>query len=380
MALSHARRSLAALVLAGVLQGAAMPWPAATTAADAVLMRLLFWDMPTEVFAGRTFQVVVAIVGFPDSLGVIVTEGTSATVTLSMESSPVPGASLSCASGMTLPTETTGAHAGTVTFSGCTIDQVGEPYALKAVASNVMSTTTPAPALAEVTSQHYGPVRVRPAIEAPQDSIQVSVTHNGTADWVTWGDTVTVRVEFTENGAGKAFQLQQTTRQMSTWTPLADLVTDANGIATLSYRPTVTARFRVVFPGTADLPAGTSATPGFLLYAWAKQSPTLSTPKVIRRGTSVAFTTTVRPLLPDLPAARVAFLIYHRHGGVWKLVSQRLRTVDSSGVARLTLKFGGVGAWQVRSKAFPRWAGEQELAPAVSWASRLLPVARYTVR
>ena len=234
MALTHARRSVAALVLAGVLHGVAMPWPVPTLAADAAPMRLLFWDLPTDVFAGRTFKVVVAIVGFPDSLGVIVTDGTSATVTLSLDSSPVPGASLSCTSGMTLPTETSGPGAGTVTFSGCTIDQVGAPYVLKAVASNVTSTSTPPPVLDAVTSEHYGAVRVRPAIEAPQDTIEVSITHNGSADWVTWGDTVTVRVEFTVNGANKAFQLQQTTRQMTTWTPLADLVTNADGVASRS--------------------------------------------------------------------------------------------------------------------------------------------------
>jgi hypothetical protein len=230
------------------------------------------------------------------------------------------------------------------------------------------------------SSVHYGPIRVRPAIDAPQDSIKVSITHNGSAEWVTWGDTVTVRVEFTLNGANKAFQLQQTTRQMTTWTRLADLVTNASGVATYSYRPTVTTRFRVAFQGTPDLHAGTSATPGFLLYAYAKQVPTRATPRVIRRGTSVTFATTVRPLLPDLPPGRVAFLIYHRVSGTWKLVSQRAVTVDSVGVARMTLKFGGGGEWYVRSRAFARWAGEPETAPAVSWTSRLLPIARYSVR
>jgi hypothetical protein len=381
MALTRAaRRSAVALALAGVLGGTVVSWPATTLAADATPVRLLFWDLPTEVYAGRPFDVVVAIVAFPDSLGVVVTDGTSATVTLSVESSPVPGAAFACASGLSLPTETSGPGAGTVTFSGCTIDQVGEPYVLKAAASNVVATTMPPPVLEDVTSLHYGPVRVRPAIEAPQDSIQVSITHNGAAEWVTWGDTITVRVRFTERGANRPFQLQQTTRQMTTWWPVADLVTNADGIATYSYRPTVSTRFRAVFQGAPDLPAGTSASPGFLLYAYAKQVPTQTTPRVIRRGTSVTFATTVRPLLPDLPPARVAFLIYHRVAGTWKLASQRVITVDSAGVARMTLKFGGLGEWYVRSRAFARWAGDPETAPAVAWTSRLLPIARYSVR
>jgi hypothetical protein len=331
------------------------------------------------VYAGRPFEVVVAIVAFPDALGVIVTEGTSATVTLAIESSPVQGAALSCASGLSLPTNTSGSLAGTVTFSGCSVDQVGEPYVLKAVASNVVSTTTPTPVLADATSAGYGPVRVRPTIEAPQPSIQVSITHNGAAEWFTWGDTVTVRVKFTLNGANKAFRLEQATRQMTTWWPVANLATDASGVATYAYRPTVSTRFRVVFEGTPDLPAGTSSNPGFILYAYAKQVPTHSTPRVIRRGTSVTFATTVRPLLPDLLPARVGFLIYHRVSGAWKLVSQRAITVDSAGVARMTLKFGGTGEWYVRSRAFARWAGEPETAPPVSWTSRLLPIARYSV-
>jgi hypothetical protein len=157
-------------------------------------------------------------------------------------------------------------------------------------------------------------------------------------------------------------------------------VTNDSGVATYSYRPAVTARFRAVFEGAPDLPAGTSASPGFLLYSYAKQVPTHTTPRVIRRGTSVTFATTVRPLLPELPPARVAYLIYHRVSGTWKLVSQRVATVDSAGVARLTVKFGGLGEWYVRSKAHARWVGEPEMVPAVAWASRLLPIARYSVR
>jgi hypothetical protein len=380
MALTHARRSVAALLMAAVLQGMTVPRPVVTLAADAAPIRLLFWDLPTEVYASRPFDVVLAIVAFPDSLGVVVTEGTSATVTLGVESSPVAGATLACASGLSLATETSGPGAGTVTFSGCTIDRVGEPYVLRAVASNVISTVTPTPVLETASSTHYGAIRVRPSIEAPQDSIQLSITHDGDATWVTWGDTVTVRVRFTVNGASRAFQLQQTTRLMSTWTPVADLVTNAGGVATWSYRPTVTARFRVVFAGAPDLPAGTSASPGFLLYSYAKQVPTHTTPRAIRRGTSVTFATTVRPLLPELPPARVAFLIYHRVSGTWRLATQRFATVDSAGVARMTLKFAGLGEWQVRSKAFARWVGDPETVPAVAWASRLLPVARFSVR
>jgi hypothetical protein len=46
----------------------------------------------------------------------------------------------------------------------------------------------------------------------------------------------------------------------------------------------------------------------------------------------------------------------------------------------MTLKFGGAGEWYVRSTAQARWSGEPEAAPAVAWASRPTPIARFSVR
>ena len=89
---------------------------------------------------------------------------------------------------------------------------------------------------------------------------------------------------------------------------------------------------------------------------------------------------TVRPLLHELPPARVTFFLYHRASGTWKLARSWLRTVDNSGVARLSLKFGSRGEWYVRSSVVPRWIGEPETAPAIAWASRPTPIARYSVR
>jgi hypothetical protein len=225
------------------------------------------------------------------------------------------------------------------------------------------------------------PLRALLEIDAPQDSIKISISHGTTYPSVIWGDTVTVHVRFTLNGANKSFQLQQTTRTMTTWSALADLVRDADGLASYSYRPSVSTRYRVVFAGAPDLPMGTSEIRGFLLYSYAKQVPTHSIPKVIRRGTTVTFTTTVRPILPDLAPARVWYSLYHRVSGAWKLVSQRLAIVDTAGVARLPIKFGAAGEWYVRSVVMARWTpGTEEVAPATAWASRPTPIARYSVR
>lgn len=376
---SNARLLLAAVVALGSVLPAGSISPAAAFTGPPT--ELLFWGQhPDVVYAGRPFEIDVAIIAFPEpgKFATVVTDGTSATITLGIESSPVSGATLECTSGLSRATATAGPDAGTVTFSGCTIDQVGEPYRLKATASNVVSTSTPTPVLKDAVSF---PIRVAPEIDAPQDTIQVSISSSGTHPAVIWGDTVTVHVRFTVNGANKLFQLQQTTRTMTTWSKLAELATDASGNARFSYRPSVSTRFRVRFAGAPDLPMGTSQTPGFLLFSYAKQVPTHSTPKVIRRGTSVTIATTVRPLLPELAPARVWFGLYHRVSGSWTLASSRYVAVDSTGVARTVIKFGGTGEWYVRSSAVARWTpGMEGFAPATAWASRPTPIARYSVR
>jgi len=225
----------------------------------------------------------------------------------------------------------------------------------------------------------FAPAATRAADEVLA-SIEVTITNSGSHPAVIWGDTVTVRVTFTERGENRPFELQQTTREMTTWSKLADLVTDANGVATFSWRPSVTTRVRAVFAGAPDLPAGVSDTPGFLLLSYAKQVPANATPRVVRRGTTVTLTTTARPILPELAPAVVQFRIYHRVDGSWKQASVRRVTVDASGVARLPLRFGGGGEWYVRSVVEARWAGEPETAPAVAWASRPTPIARFSVR
>jgi hypothetical protein len=324
-----------------------------------------------EAYIGRPFEVTVAIV---DAFMQVVTEGTTAMVTLAIETSPVAGAVLACTSGLARPTETTGGGAGTVTFSGCTIDRQGE-FSLQATAAGVVSTTIPAPTIAPAQG---GAIRVRGPEAAPQETIKVAALFEPPV--ITWGQTVTVQVTFTQHGSHQPFQLQQSTRTMQSWTRLADLVTNAIGVATFAYRPSVTTRYRAVFMGSPGLAAGTSATAGILLFSLAKQRPIQAVPKVIRPGTTVTFATTVRPLLGDLPAPQVAFALYHRVSGSWRLAKSWLRTADSLGVARMTLKFGSRGEWYMRSHVLPRFIDDAQTAPAVAWASRPTPIARYSVR
>lgn len=377
MALSRAARKTVILALAA----ASLAIPSGlgvggVAAAPAGPMAIQFWSSPSEAYLTRPFDVRVAIVDslqYPQS---IVTTGTSATISLAIDTRTDPLGTLACASGLSVPTATAGTSAGLATFTGCTFDRVGT-YGLVASATNVVSTTVPTPVFADARAPF---IHVGTAIEAPQDTIKLGIAHDGSSPYFTWGQTVTIRVTFTVHGANQPFQLQQTTRAMTDWVPLANLVTDAGGVATYSYRPSVSTHYRVVYAGSPDLAAGTSERKGFLLFALARQSPANATPRVIRRGTSVTFATTVRPLLPELAPARVSFAISHRVSGKWKVVAWRYATVDSSGVARVTIKFGGPGEWYVRSTAQPRWSGEPEAAPAVAWTSRPTPIARFSVR
>jgi hypothetical protein len=350
--------------------GAMLPITVVTSTAASETPNQLFVVTRTEGFVGLPFQVAVY---FHDPSFLEFDTTTNGTVTLALKSSPVPDATLACAGGLSKTSS-----GGAAVFKDCTIDRVGQGFVLVATASSVVSSFVPTPILAPGESL---PIQIGPAIEGLQESIKVTFTDSSEYPATIWGDTVTVRVEFTVNGAHRFFQLQQTTRAMTTWSRLADLQTNAVGVATFSYRPSVSTRFRAVWPGAPDLPSGISEPRGFLLYSVAKQAPVHATPRIIRSGSTVTFTTVARPILPDLPPARVQFRIYHRVSGTWRLASSRAVVVDANGIARLPLKFGARGEWYVRSLVEARWFPDTEFsAPATVWASRPTPIARYSVR
>ena len=75
--------------------------------------------------------------------------------------------------------------------------------------------------------------------------------------------------------------------------------------------------------------------------------------KNIDAGTTVRFSSTVRPNRADLPTAHVHFVVYRLIGGVWTRVLSRIDAVDSAGIARLDVSFGSRGEYYVRSQAVP---------------------------
>ena len=312
-------RTAIALLLAAVVAGL----PASATAAEYGPPSRLLMFLPgtaSELFPGTVyvdhpFDIYVWIA---DQGGQLVKAGTSAVVTLTVDPGPDPRPALSCPGGPSVPTNTTDPNAGLAVFAGCTFDRAAR-VTLTATASNVASTTMPAPTIAPQTGV---PLDVLPSVEAPQESI--TLTLDGTANSyvvLDHGRSATLRVRFAQHGADQPFQLQAGPRTASSWRTVANLVTDADGTASISVRPDVSTWYRVIYQGSPELAAGRSRLFTALVQAVAEQRPVHDAARVIDRGTTVRFTTTIRPVLAGQAPMKVGFQLYHRVGGKWRLVA-----------------------------------------------------------
>jgi len=272
-----------------------------------------------------TIQPVVAV---QDLGGNTVTSGTNsnATITLAIGTNPA-GGTLTCTGGLTRV-----AVAGLAAFSGCQINNAGTGYTLTATATG----------LTGVTSTAF-------TVGAPAASITLTTS----ASVITWATGIVLTTQFGLNGAGKTFQLQAA-RDGVNWGTIATLTTDSAGRATFAYRPATNNWYRVVFAGTPDLSAATSATVRTVVRQIALLRPTNGGHvRAVSLNSSVTFTTTVRPARPELARAKVSFYFYHLAGNSWRLVAKRDVYIDSAGLARYTFKFTSSGQWYVRSAANP---------------------------
>lgn len=189
---------------------------------------------------------------------------------------------------------------------------------------------------------------------------------------ILWGQGITLTVQFAmPGGASRTFQLQGT-RDGTTWTTITTLTTGSNGRATFVYTPVTNLWYRAVFAGTADLAAANSNQVRTVVRQLALLRPTnRGDIRTISRGTSITFTTTVRPARPELDAARVSFYLYKRVSGVWTRISNRTVVINSAGLARTTFSFTSTGDYYVRSQANPTTYNANSV---------LSPVERYNVR
>ena len=169
---------------------------------------------------------------------------------------------------------------------------------------------------------------------------------------ITWGAAATFGVAI---GAGPPRQIDIiATRDNVSWSRIASLMTDASGAASFTYRPATNLWYRAVFAGAPDLQAETSAAVRTVVrqiaLARVANGGRLA---IVSRGTSVTFTTIVRPDRPELPAPVATFRVYRWSGSAWTLYRTIVRTADATGVASLRWTFGSGGSWYVTSMANP---------------------------
>lgn len=188
---------------------------------------------------------------------------------------------------------------------------------------------------------------------------------------ITWGDSVVIKASFGAIGANRTFSLQGA-RDGVTWEPITTLTTDADGNASFTYRPANNLYYRGVFEGTPELGPVTSNTARVVVRQIALLRPTSKgATKVVSRGRSVTFSTTVRPSRVDLPTPKVTLAVYRRVGSSWRLFTTRDAYVNASGVASYTWTFTARGEWYIRSMANPTTFNAN---------SQGSPTERYTVR
>jgi hypothetical protein len=314
--------------------------------------KLGFTAQPTSGVATQAFPI-QPVVAVQDAGGNTVTSGTNsaATVTLSLGAGAPAGSILTCTGGLAKA-----AVAGVASFSGCSINIAGT-YTLVATASNLAAATT-------VTSATSSPFVVTAPVAA--------ITLTNSASVITWGNPVTLSIQFGANGANKTFVLEGA-RDGVTWVAIATLTTNASGFASLpSYTPPTNLYYRARFAGTGDLGAANSNTTRTVVRQIALLRPTNSgATKSIARNSSIKFTTTVRPARPELAPAKVSFVLYKLVGSGWNLVSTRNVFIDAAGLASTTFKFTSAGRYYVRTIANPTPYNANSV-----WS----PLERYTVR
>jgi hypothetical protein len=303
--------------------------------------KLGFTAQPTAGVASQAFPI-QPVVAVQDAGGntVITGNNSTATVTLSLAAGAPAGAVLTCTGGLSKA-----AVAGVATFAGCMVNAAGT-YRLVATASNLVIGTTVTP----VTGNSF-------IVTAPTAVITLTtsapIPPGAQNPVILWGQGFTLSVQFGTNGASKQFQLQGT-RDLVTWTTITTLTTDANGRASLFYTPVTNLYYRAVFSGAPDLGAANSNQVRTVVRQLGILRPTnRGSIKTISRGSSITFTTTVRPARPELAPAQVSFYLYKRVSGVWTRVSTRNVFIDGAGLARTTFTFNSTGDYYVRSQANP---------------------------
>jgi hypothetical protein len=215
---------------------------------------------------------------------------------------------------------------------------------------DVPAALTPTPVPAIPTPAPAIPTPALPPVPSPANPLTVAISsptmNNGAIVW--GGSYIDIQ---TTGTPGTRFQLQASTDNVS-WTPLRDpggapltWTLDATGSSTYRYTPIRNYWYRAVADSMTSNVARTTV----------RETATLlpSTTGPLAVGTSVTFSTLVRPARPDLPKATVLFQVFLDTGGSWVLYASVPGAIDDSGVAVFPWAFPAAGSWAVRAQAQP---------------------------
>jgi hypothetical protein len=309
---------------------------------------LAFAWPPTGAVAGAplTGQPAVQVV---DSNGLVIGEGPGSTsgVSISLATNPA-GATLSCTGGLARA-----AAAGVASFAGCTIDRPGGGYVIRAETSG----------LPPIPSAPFDILAAGSALPLTLAASRSTITLGSAAG-------LTARFSPPPATADRSLEIERSADGVR-WSSTGSSATDASGVLLVSPRPTVTGWYRVRFAGSLDLPAATSYPVRVIVLQSIILAASVRPPRTIARGTTVTFTSTVRPAGGGLPRATVVYVLYHRVRASWVVDRRVSVTADGSGRARLAVRFGVTGSWYVRSSA---------RATASNGPSASSTIARYEVR
>lgn len=197
-----------------------------------------------------------------------------------------------------------------------------------------------------------------------------SITVSATSSLLTFPKSTTLTVTIAPNGANRALRLEQSFDGRS-WTMANVATTDQNGTLKYPLQPRFNRFYRFVFVGGDGLAAGASNAVKVAVRFNVTMSPVHTATTVIRRGSSVRFTATAKPVVSYFQRPSIEFRLYHRSSTGWRLAKSKFVITDASGKASWKPTFAVRGEWYVRARAHPTYANT---------FSVLTPIARYSVR
>jgi hypothetical protein len=286
-------------------------------------------------------------VGITDAAGQLVTTGPGSIlpVTISVATN-AGGGTLACTSGLTVA-----AVRGIARFTGCSLDQPGSGYTLRADAS-------------ALTGAVGAPFIVTPGGTPP------SLTLSPSATTVNYGATLGLTGTATLPG-GTSVPVEVVRVVGGVDTEPRPATTNALGAAAWSFKPIVLSdyRLRTIAPGTGIVEV--SAPVRIRVSAKALLSASVRSGRTISRTTRIVLTTTIRPLGGLAARGRARIDLFQRTSAGWTRRRTIYANADATGRARATIRLPSTGSWWIRSRAEPT---------ATNGASPWTTGVRYTVR